>query len=94
MGVQLVDERLLGVVRTTFSPPDQREHVGKLLQTGEEVDELYSKNIQITDLNALNAVLAVMRWKKHLGFYLDLEEELESNYTIDGNHITRSPEDE
>ena len=38
-------------------------------------------------LNALNAALAVIRWKKHRGFYLDLGREDRSTYTIDGNHM-------
>lgn len=29
----------------------------------------YSTNIQIAELNALNAILAVIRWKRYLGFY-------------------------
>jgi hypothetical protein len=32
-------------------------------------DDGYASNIQIADLNALNAVLAVIRWKRYLGFY-------------------------
>ena len=28
-------------------------------------------NLQVAELNALNATLAVIRWKKHLGFYHD-----------------------
>lgn len=29
----------------------------------------YSSNIQVAELNALNAALAVIRWKRYLGFY-------------------------
>lgn len=29
----------------------------------------YSTNIQIAELNALNAILAVIRWKRYIGFY-------------------------
>lgn len=29
----------------------------------------YRSNIQIADLNALNAIYAVLRWKRYLGFY-------------------------
>lgn len=47
----------------------------------------YTTNIQIADLNALNAALAVIKWKKHFGFYSDLEHEHFSAYTIDGNHL-------
>ena len=28
-------------------------------------------NLQVAELNALNATLAVIKWKKHLGFYHD-----------------------
>jgi hypothetical protein len=48
----------------------------------------YSQNIQIADLNSLNAALAVIKWKKLLGFYRDLEHEHFSTYTIDGNLVT------
>ena len=43
---------------------------------------------QIADLNALSAVLAVIKWKKRRGFYADLENEHHTTYTIDGNAIT------
>jgi hypothetical protein len=29
----------------------------------------YSSNIQVADLNALNALMAVIAWKRHLGYY-------------------------
>lgn len=32
-------------------------------------DGVYATNIQICELNALNAALAVIAWKRHLGFY-------------------------
>ncbi len=38
-------------------------------------------------MNALNAALAVIRWKKLCGVYADLEGEHHSGYVIDGNHI-------
>lgn len=39
----------------------------------------YSSNVQIAELNALNAALAVIRWKRYLGFYASHEA---SNQTI------------
>ena len=50
----------------------------------------YERNVQIVELNALNAALAVIRWKKFRGFYLDLEGEMQSTYTLDGNHLINS----
>lgn len=91
MGISIVDDALFGVVRTTTSSPNQRSHFGKCVNTGAtDVDDAYRQNIQIADLNALNASLAVIRWKKLFGFYADLEREHQSNFTIDGNVITNS----
>jgi hypothetical protein len=47
----------------------------------------YAHNIQVAELNALNASLAVVRWKKHFGFYNDLEREHNCTYTVDGNAL-------
>jgi hypothetical protein len=38
-------------------------------------------------LNSLSASLEVIRWKKLRGFYLDLEREHLTTFTIDGNHL-------
>ncbi|MBL9081849.1 MAG: hypothetical protein JNK76_08600 [Planctomycetales bacterium] len=50
-------------------------------------DNDYSRNIQVAEVNALNAALAVIKWKKHCGYYPELEHEHCSVYTIDGNTI-------
>ena len=91
MGLQLVDDRLHGIISVTVSTVHQRDHVREKKRIGFSsggVDEMYSQNIQIADLNMLNAALAVIKWKKILGFYADLEHEYFSAYTIDGNHLT------
>ncbi|CAN2525454.1 MULTISPECIES: hypothetical protein [Burkholderia] len=51
---------------------------------------MYASNIQVADLNALNAVLAVIKWKKLRGFYRDLDREHHSTYTTDGNLLLNS----
>ena len=95
MGINFVDDELFGVVRTTTSSPNQRSHYAKCVNLGTtDIDDAYRQNIQIADLNALNASLAVLRWKKFFGFYGDLEREHQSNFTIDGNLITNSHFDE
>jgi hypothetical protein len=91
MGVQLVDESLLGILRITTSTVEQREHVkakNRIPFSDGDGNNDYARNIQIADLNALNASLAVIKWKKLFGFYLDLEKEHYSAYTIDGNTLT------
>jgi hypothetical protein len=90
MGVYEVDGRLAGLVRVTTSSSAQREHIKAKhripFSDGDNNNE-YSRNIQIADLNALNAALAVIKWKKHLGFYADLAREHNSIYEIDGNNL-------
>jgi hypothetical protein len=41
----------------------------------------------VADLNALNAAMAVVKWKKIRGFYRDLERAHHSTYTTDGNML-------
>ena len=86
MGIEKAEDKLLGVIRTSYgetprSSSSERGE-GKVRDVGE-----YERNVQIVELNALNAALAVIRWKKHRGFYLDLGGEDRSTYTIDGNHM-------
>lgn len=89
MGLEFVDGSLGGILRVTASTPDKREHVhhGRISFANEGGDNIYSSNIQVADLNALNAVMAVIKWKKLRGFYRDLEEEHHSTYTTDGNML-------
>ncbi len=86
MGIEREDDKLLGVVRTSFRETPKssaaRSGEGGFRDVGE-----YERNVQIVELNALNAALAVIRWKKHRGFYMDLGYEDRSTYTIDGNHM-------
>ena len=77
MGVELVDDSLIGFWcyhqhRGEAGPRPQQEP-NRLTGGGRE--DLYSRNIQIAELNALNAALAVIKSKKHFGFYADLEKE-------------------
>ena len=87
MGIQLVDDALVGLIRLTTSTAQKREHVRDRIGFADDGDNEYSRNIQIADLNALNAALAVIRWKKLFGFYKDHEGEHHSAYDIDGNII-------
>ena len=86
MGVEKTDEQLLGVVRTSFRETLMSTATPRESSRPAAVGE-YARNVQIVELNALNAALAVIRWKKHRGFYLDLGKEQRSAYTIDGNHM-------
>jgi hypothetical protein len=88
MGVHEVDGSLGGLLRVTTSTSARQQPASLRLSFGDDGPQDYATNIQIADLNALNAALAVIRWKKHLGFYSDLEREHHSTYQLDGNEIT------
>src|SRR5260370_5900267 len=86
MGIQLTDQTLGGIVRVTTSTANMRDHFRGRVSFGEAAgDNEYDRNIQIADLNALNASLAVIKWKKQFGFYRDLKSEHHSQISIDGN---------
>ena len=89
MGLELNNGSLGGILRVTTSTPEKRDHVhqGRIPFAGGGKDDIYASNIQVADLNALNAVLAVVRWKKIRGFYRDLEREHHCTYTTDGNTL-------
>lgn len=83
------DNSLVGIVRTTVGSPELGLYAPlmKKAERSVKVNDLreYERNIQVVEINALNAALAVIRWKKLRGFYMDLECEIQSTYTLDGN---------
>jgi hypothetical protein len=88
MGLELTDGTLGGILRVTLSTSSQRQLAREKISFEERSGEnIYASNIQVADLNSLNAALAVIRWKRHLAFYRDLEGELHSLYTVDGNSL-------
>jgi molybdopterin/thiamine biosynthesis adenylyltransferase len=87
LGVKETNSVLSGVVRTTTSTPENRSMKVKLSFGGGGDEDDYTRNIQIAELNALNAILAVVKWKKLVGFYGDIEHEYNSLYTINGNYL-------
>jgi hypothetical protein len=83
LGVLPVDDCLVGTVRCTAVTNIKNDHLFKRVSSSDsDIDDAYSTNIQIADLNALNAALAVIKWKKFCGFYQDLENEHHSTYSI------------
>ncbi len=89
MGLELTNGSLGGILRVTTSTPAKRDHVhqGRVSFMGGGGQDVYASNIQVADLNALNACLAVVKWKKLCGFYRDLEQEHHTTYTTDGGML-------
>ncbi len=87
IGAWLKDTSIGGTLRVTAGVPGKPVSHRGLISLADGEPDIYADNIQVGDLNALNAALAVIRWKRELGFYLDLEHEQQMLYTIDGNTI-------
>ncbi len=47
----------------------------------------YASNIQVAELNALNAVLAVIQWKRYVGFYATHEKTSQTVYKLYLNEL-------
>lgn len=87
MGISKTDDKLEGLLRVTTSTPGNRVK-GRIAFEDAAANDDYAENIQIADLNMLNAALAVLKWKKLCGFYHDAECEQHSIYFIDGNTLS------
>jgi len=62
-----------GLVRTTYFPAGHAQIIAdkKLAPLADYADDVYKSNIQISELNALNASMAVVKYKQIRGFYTD-----------------------
>jgi hypothetical protein len=87
LGVEIVDDSLAAILRATLGTPSKLDHIPLRIGTIDTIDNEYSSNIQIADLNGMNALMAVLKWKKFCGFYKDLKEEHHSTYTVNTGQL-------
>ncbi|MYF24202.1 MAG: ThiF family adenylyltransferase [Nitrospira sp. SB0678_bin_10] len=91
MGLYRVNDSIAGVIRTTTCCPEHHHHAEDCIDLArDKAPGEYERNAQLAELNALNAALAVIQWKKMRGFYNDLTRELNCEYLIDGNKLINS----
>jgi hypothetical protein len=72
MAVALDTETMMlsGICRATVGTPEASNHLASCLPVnGDDADHVYRTNIQIADLNAVNALLAVLLFKQRFGIY-------------------------
>ena len=82
LGVNVVDDKLTGAVRVTSATREKNDHLPFRIFSEDSDNNEYATNIQIAELNALNAIFAILKWKKISGIYVDLENEHHSSYSI------------
>lgn len=84
MGLKRKDGPISGMMRTTYFQPETASELKAkgLAETADGPDNLYRENIQIGELNALNACIAMIRYKQLREFYRSDEESLNSLFEI------------
>jgi hypothetical protein len=87
LGVNTVDDSLIGTIRVTKGTSQKNDHLVYRIGEDDGGENEYAANIQIADLNCLNASLAVVAWKKHVSFYQDLKKEHNTLYFINTGKI-------
>ena len=94
MNLELVaaTNSLLGTARATLVTPARPETASECLPIGRDDDDvLYRQNIQVADMNAINAQLAVIKWKQYLGFYFNTFNSYELSFAVNFGAIARKP---
>jgi molybdopterin/thiamine biosynthesis adenylyltransferase len=94
MGIVRAPTGLQGIVRVITSTAEKRDHLPARMSFGAEEDpnDEYSTNIQVAELNSLNAAFAIIRWKRLIGFYRDAGKEHYSSYQIATGSISNEDE--
>lgn len=93
MDLQMVPEEtsLIGTCRVTLGTADKHDHLSNHVPMNDDrLDDLYRKNVQVADMNALNASLAVIRWKQFCGFYQDPLQVHHLTYSMNSQSLTRN----
>lgn len=87
MGLHRQENSLRGTVRTTAGVPGRFEHLDRRISYTDVAANEYDMNIQTADLNMLNAALAVIKWKKIFGYYVDSTHELNNLFNVAGARL-------
>jgi hypothetical protein len=78
-----------GQLRITTSTPGRTDHIANdgLISYFVGDDAEYDTNLQVDELNAITANLAVIRYKKLLRFYADAEDERHTVFVVDSGDL-------
>ena len=86
IGLCVNNNQISGQIRTTCCDICTYDEVNELMPLeAPKVDEAYKTSIQIAELNALNAAMAVIRWKQFKGFYN--RQDTNSDYVLSINDL-------
>lgn len=87
MGVQRQENSLRGTLRVTTGVEGHYDHLARRISYVDVNADEYDWNIQTADLNMLNAAMAVVKWKKLVGYYVDNKQEFNTTYVVARNQM-------
>ena len=77
------EETLNGQVRVSLFDESNYDDISKYVDFSVDGQDVYSSNIQIAELNSLNAIMAIIKWKQYFGIYSDIEKNRQDIYSIE-----------
>ena len=91
MGLNVKKNMIRGTLRSVISLPDARLQArNRISFVEDDANNEYDKNIQIADMNAFNACLAVIFWKKLRGFYFNAGKERFNSYVLASSLLVKA----
>jgi hypothetical protein len=92
LGIEISQDRIIGQIRVTTGMHGYYEHLKDAFGSCEIDDNLYRSNIQVAELNALAAMLSIIKWKRIVEFYGDTTcaGDLNIAYSVADNAIIHS----
>ncbi len=89
MGLSRKGGGIAGMLRTTYFDASKAEEIRaqRLAEEADAPDDEYRTNIQIVELNAMNAALAVVKYKKVRGYYAEERPVYHSILQIDDTRL-------
>lgn len=89
MGITLAaNNSLRGTLRKTLVTPDNSSYLSRIAMEEAADEDVYAQNIQISELNALNAIQGIITWKKLSGFYSTEAVFSNSTFIVDEEEIS------
>lgn len=80
---------LRGICRFTVGTAEKHDHIEEVVSFEKAPADAIYRNIQVADLNMLNAAMAVGKWKQLRGFYADDVREHHSLYNPSTHALTK-----
>jgi hypothetical protein len=80
---------IAGQIRITTSTPGRSDHIARdeLISYFAGEDAEYDTNLQVDEINAIAATLAIIRYKKWLRFYADVEDERHTVFVVNSGDL-------